>query len=369
MSHRRISLLASQAFGSPGGIQTYMRLILHALEAEARLGEVFSLWDSDSDTDLQKWLQRAGSSAHCAEGNKLHLVSQCIRHARSDQIMVVGHLGLSPIALALKALGRIRGYVVILHGIEAWCELHGRNELALRLADGIVATTPFTRDKFAQMNELVPTRIAVLPLAIEQERFQGSYNAPRTRAVNEPMRVVSVARLDSGEQYKGIDHTIEAIAQLTERGVDASYRVVGDGDDRERLERLSQNLGVTDRVDFLGRVSDEELRKEFRQADVFSLPSAGEGFGLVYLEAMYYALPSIACPEGGAQHVIINGREGLQVPYADPGALADALERLGEPSLYEELSRRALEALHTRFSFDRFRQDFISIVDRIPCAE
>lgn len=369
MVHRtappRISLLASQAFGSPGGIQTYMRLILHALHPHAEGIKLLSLCDEAEDPALRAWRSRTGHRIYGSHGDKCHLIQQSLLHSRSDEVMLVGHLGLAPIAMALKALGRIRGYAVILHGVEAWRRLNALDRLALRLADRIIATTPFTQYKCSQVNGLDPAQTDVLPLAIEPNRFDRGTSTPRQRLVDEPLRILSVARLDAGERYKGIDHTIEAVADLASNDISVTYHIVGDGDDRPRLKTLANSLGASEQVHFLGRVSDQGLRREFERADVFALPSAGEGFGLVYLEAMHYGLPSIASPEGGAQHVVTDELDGLQVPYAQPEALAMALSRLRDPALYQALSRGALESAKGRFSFARFQDDLLSIMERV----
>ena len=97
---------------------------------------------------------------------------------------------------------------------------------------------------------------------------------------------MTVSRLASSERYKGHDRVIRSLPRVLLKHPETIYLIVGDGDDRPRLEALASEFGVRDKVRFAGLVAGEELPDYFRLADVFVMPSTGEGFGIVFLEAM-----------------------------------------------------------------------------------
>jgi len=130
--------------------------------------------------------------------------------------------------------------------------------------------------------------------------------------------------------------------------------IAGDGPDRPRLEAIALRLGGN--VTFLGRVDDMTLNAAFAGARAFVLPSAGEGFGLVYLEAMAHALPCVAAKAGGAPEVVLDGETGVVVPPRHIGALSEAIERVwGEAG--EAMGQRGRERLERSFMFERYEHD------------
>lgn len=157
----------------------------------------------------------------------------------------------------------------------------------------------------------------------------------------EPRRIVSVSNL---VDWKGIDDNLRALAHIRQSrpDLDWEYRVVGDGVERQRLVALAEQLGIAERVRFLGRISYGETMHEIAMADIFSLPSWGEAFGIVYLEAMSRMCPVIGCLANGAEDIVTDEHDGLLVPPRDVTALTIALARLIEsPELSQYLGQNA----------------------------
>ena len=145
-----------------------------------------------------------------------------------------------------------------------------------------------------------------------------------------PLRLLTVSRLPEASR-KNVDGVLRAVAALP-HGVVGSYSVVGDGKDRPRLEQLSRELGISDRVTFRGRISNEELLACYRDADLFVLapkatPDDVEGFGIVYVEASASGTPVLGSAQGGATDAIRDGVNGILIPESSPQAIADGIER------------------------------------------
>jgi phosphatidylinositol alpha-1,6-mannosyltransferase len=144
---------------------------------------------------------------------------------------------------------------------------------------------------------------------------------------------VTIARL--ADRYKGHDVLIEALAVVRERVPDVEWVVIGDGPLRAELEALARSRGVADSVRFIGAVSDAERDQWLRRCELLAMPSrlpgegrAGEGFGIVYLEAAAHGKPVVAGNAGGAVDAVLDGVTGLLVDPADPVAVGEAITRL-----------------------------------------
>jgi phosphatidylinositol alpha-1,6-mannosyltransferase len=159
--------------------------------------------------------------------------------------------------------------------------------------------------------------------------------------------------LDAAEGYKGIDAVIQALPDIRRKVPSLSYTVVGGGTDLGRLQQLAQDCGVADLVRFTGEVEHRQLLREYQECDVFALPSTGEGFGLVFLEAMSFAKPVVAVATGGPLDVVQDGITGRLVGSPDrvSGAL---LELLLDHDKARTMGARGRARLQDTFSFERY---------------
>ena len=134
---------------------------------------------------------------------------------------------------------------------------------------------------------------------------------------------MTVARLWSGDIYKGVDVTIRALPHIAAVFPEVKYLIVGRGDDQPRLAQLAESLGVSDRVVFAGFVPTEQLIPHYRLADAYIMPSQ-EGFGIVYLEAMTCGVPVLSGDDDGSADPLQDGKLGWRVPHRDSVAVATA---------------------------------------------
>jgi phosphatidylinositol alpha-1,6-mannosyltransferase len=174
--------------------------------------------------------------------------------------------------------------------------------------------------------------------------------------------LLTVARLDAREQYKGHDQVIAAIPELRARGHDVAYVVIGEGEDRSRLTEIATRIGVADRVHFVGFASQEILVQSCRMADLFVMPSTGEGFGLAYIEAMACGTHALGLAVGGAPDALGDGELGTALDRKDD--LAAAIDRL---LVEAPRNREALaDATRARFGRDAFGRRLLLALDRVP---
>lgn len=309
----------------------------------------FVLNDRPADVANDEW-----RSVHARgfSGNRYAFVLGSIwGAARShSDLIILGHRNLLPLALPMRMVAPGAQIWVLLHGTDAWHPLSRSERVYLRSVTRVFAVSPHTAKLFRAAG--CASDIGLWPNGMPHSWILPD---PASPAFQKPYALLAVGRIDPLERQKGLDHTIEAVALLAKGGLDFTLTVVGDGRDRRRLEEFANAQGVGSRVFFRGQLDDEELRTCYRRCDVFVLPSAQEGFGIVYLEAMAYAKPVVAADAAGAPFVVRPGVSGFLVPYGDPATLATCLKQIvSDPQASRDLGMRARAFLEQTFSSERY---------------
>jgi colanic acid/amylovoran biosynthesis glycosyltransferase len=193
-------------------------------------------------------------------------------------------------------------------------------------------------------------RIVLHPIGVDTRRIAFGVREP----CGSRLEILTVARL---HPEKGIEHGLRAVAALIARRprAEVRYRIVGDGEDRDRLDALVEELGLSEVVDFLGPLPTPDVIAWMRAAHVFLLPSLAEATPTVLLEAQATGLPVLATDVGGVRDIVPPGA-GFLVPAADPDALADKLMLLADyPERWPSMGRagrRFVEERHDIVDLD-----------------
>jgi phosphatidyl-myo-inositol dimannoside synthase len=331
-----------EVFSSEGGIQSYIRDVLQGYSTlkNQPLAEVFLLRDS---ADCPNPFQASPAfkfryfKAQFAALDRIRLaialLSYLLKHR--PQRVFCGHVKLAVLVKTLCQPLRIP-YTVLTYGKEVWSPLSSPSRHALKHADAIWAISRYSRDQACAVNNLNPQAFHLLPCMVDGDRFTpGAKSAMLLDKykLTDATVLMTVARLWSGDIYKGVDITIQALPAIAQAIPTVKYLVVGRGDDQPRLAQLATTLGVSDRVVFAGFVPTQDLVEHYRLADAYVMPSQ-EGFGIVYLEAMACEKPVLAGDADGSADPLQDGKLGWQVPHRDPDAVAQAcIEILRSQSL------------------------------------
>ena len=251
-------------------------------------------------------------------------------------------------------------YLIPLYGIEVWRPLAWDRRRALAHATVVFAISAHTRER---AQSFVPglNGAPVLPLALEERRPEGAVDATLLGRLGRGFFLI-VGRMDPRERYKGHDQLLEALVRVP----DARLVVAGDGGDRPRLEAKANGLGIGDRVLFTGFTSEATLVELYRRCAAFAMPSRGEGFGLVYLEAMRAGRPVLAARGSAAEEIVVDGATGLLVDPDDREELRDALGRLlDHPGEARRMGEAGFERWRKELSLDRFRERLWPLLERL----
>lgn len=237
------------------------------------------------------------------------------------------HINLLPLArLAQLFLGA--PMVLAVYGIEAWQAPASSfyRGLAAKIRH-VVSISDFTSQRFGAWAG-PGKQIHLLPCCVEMERY---WPAPPSETLRDRYGlrgrkvIMTLGRLAPEEQYKGFDEILESLSELAKTVPDIAYLVAGDGGDRPRLEAKAERLGVKDRVVFAGRIAEEEKGDHYRLADAYVMPGRGEGFGIVYLEALACGIPVVASKIDGSREAVRNGLLGAIVDPSNPAEMRAAV--------------------------------------------
>lgn len=259
-------------------------------------------------------------------------------------------------------------YLVPLLGIEAWHPLSRDRSRALAGATAAFAISAHTRERarpFCPGLDGLP----VVPLALEGRPPAGAVDAALLERLGEGFLLI-VGRMAASERYKGHDELLEVLPRVLARHADGHpggwLVIAGDGDDRPRLAAKAAALGLGEAVTFAGFVSEATLAELYRRCAAFVMPSRGEGFGLVYLEAMRAGKPCVAATGSAAEEVVVDGETGLLVDPGDREALAAALGRLlADPELAGRMGEAGRRREREVFSEARFRERLEPLLERL----
>jgi phosphatidyl-myo-inositol dimannoside synthase len=350
----RILMLLTDAFGGFGGISKFNRDFLTALDATSHVSRVY-VWPRLITEAIEEPLPKAiVYERGFAAGKIAYLWRAAVGTFLSPRvdIVVCGHLNLLPLAwLVAKARGT--PLALVIHGIDAWKPTRSAltNVLAGRV-DTLISVSKVSADRFCGWSKLPKERVYLLPNCVDLDQFTPGPKSPqllsRYNLANAQV-LMTLGRLVSEERSKGFDKVLEAMPGLASRFPEIKYLIVGDGNDTDRLKSKAVTLGVSDRVVFTGRVPESEKVDFFRLADAYVMPSAGEGFGIVLIEAAACGIPVIGSRKDGSAEALLGGRLGRVVDPDDQSELMQAITEV-----LSETSPRKASELITEFSQENF---------------
>ena len=235
-------------------------------------------------------------------------------------------------------------------------------------ASGIVATSKWVAQLASEVMDEVrieqPPPVAALDLGTDPVHFSPLRDTGALRrrwGVGDGPIILTVARL---VPHKGQDMGIRALATLARAFPELRYIMVGEGHDELRLRSLARELGVSDRVGFVGPMRDDELPEAYATSTIYLGASRVdkeinvEGFGISFLEAGASGIPSVAGDSGGVRSAVRDGETGIVVPPTDPDAIADAIRSLLlNPERRKQMGRAARHAVETHYNWDRVARD------------
>jgi phosphatidyl-myo-inositol dimannoside synthase len=267
---------------------------------------------------------------------RLSFVWKSVMEGKKSDIVVLSHIHLLWPGYLIKKLSPKTRVVLISHGIEAWKPLPDFKKKMLSQLDHFVAVSHYTKEEMKQLHDLPDIKFEVvnncldpfLPATPGEDRraeFRHSYGFG-----DEEIVLLTLSRLSDNEKRKNYDKVLIAIKKLHKTFPQLRYMFVGKYEEAEkkRIEGVAHALGIEDDIIFTGYVPDSVIADFYNMADIYIMPSEKEGFGISFIEAMYYQKPVIAGNRDGSVDALANGEFGILVDPRDQNAITGALERV-----------------------------------------
>ena len=341
----KILLLCTDSYGGHGGIALYNRDLAAALAMRDDCEEVLVI-PRVVRQEPGAIPEKVTFVAEAARGPLAYTKALARARRFKPDLVICGHVNLMPIAFAHP--------VLFTYGIEAW-----KPKRFVHRARAVVSISEITRDRFlAWSGYRGPTHI--VPNAIHLDEYAAGAAAPHHLVERYGLAgkrvLLTVGRLDAAERYKGFDEVIDVLPDLPP---DVVYLIAGGGNDYLRLRDFAAARGVGDRVVFTGLFPDSDKRSIFQLADIYVMPSRGEGFGFVFLEALASGVPAIGSKHDGGREALRNGELGLLVDPSNRDEIRAAILEL-----LARRERRVPEGL-AYFAFENFVQRVHAMVDAV----
>ncbi len=356
----RILFLATDAYGANGGIAKFNRDLIRAICAHpevTQLTVIARLPSGVAHKDPSKKIK------YLEPPGKISYVFCSVREAFFGgkwDILICGHTHFLILAWVITLFKKIRACLII-YGIESWKKPKIFLSQWLSKLNSVLSISEFSKQKFADWSGF-DRRFHLLPCCVDLDKIHPMsprYDLVLKYGLKDRKVIMTLARLAREEKYKGIDEVIQAMPEILKRVPDLVYLVCGTGNDQARLEKSVEVLGLKPYVLFTGFLPENDKLDYFRLADAFVMPGSGEGFGIVYLEAMACGVPVVGGKRDGSREALRDGKLGILV----------------DPSDQEELVKGILEALNrpkgvipeglSHFSYEAFEKRTHAILDKI----
>lgn len=371
---RTIHLWAPDLWRTRGGIQAYLLGVIQALRElypESRI-IVLSMGDRSAPKQVTK---DSLTEFHCM-GSRVGIWSRVrfcftaisLSLFKRPDFLLVGHVHFCGIAYLLNLFLRIP-YYSFGYGLDVWGPRSWFFRRSLRTSLKVISISGFTAQKIHSDQAVPEDKITLLPCTLDTNRFvpkpKPGYLAERYKLEPHQQVILMVCRLASAERYKGYDILIEAIPRLLPSFPKLRFLIAGKGADFDRVSAKINAANLAENIQLLGFVPDDELCDHYNLCDVFAMPSKGEGFGIVFLEALACGKPVLAGDQDGSVDAVLHGRLGCLVNPDNPEEIAHELRLLltrkpMNPDLVNPIFLRKTVVEH--FGHDRFVNNLRSIL-------
>lgn len=358
---KNILFLTLRTFSGTGGIEKVSKLVgkaLHELQGENGNVDIWSMYDDRNDSEEKYFPARyfKGFGKH-----KMTFMAKAINKGRAADVVILSHINLLPVGYLIKLASPATKLILIAHGIEVWEPFGMREKRMIPKCDLVLCVSEYTRNVLATVNHIPVEKLRVLNNCLDPF-LEEPVNSDKDEALltkygfqKDDLILMTLTRLASTESYKGYDNVLESLPGLLKKHPNLKYLIVGNYDAKEK-KRLDQKIAALDvdaYVSFSGFVPDEELATHFNLADIYIMPSWKEGFGIVFIEAMFYNKPVIAGNKDGSVDALLNGELGLLV---NPESLEEITAAINKVIANKEEHLPDQQLLMENFGFEGYRQ-------------
>lgn len=321
--------------------------------------KIYCMHDRQVDADENKYFP--SEIFRGFGGGRKQFILSAVREGMKADVVIISHINLLVVGWLIKKTAPSTKLILFAHGIEIWDPLGSIRKKMLLSCDVIVSVSHYTSQKIQEVHGIAAGKCKVLNNCLDpflplptgnpkNERLLYKYGFTKNNQI-----LFTLSRLSSRERYKGYDKVLEAMISVKDRYPGIRYLLSGSYDSEEKswLDEMIKKMGLQENVVMTGYLQEEELAPHFELAEVYVMPSRKEGFGIVFIEAMYYGLPVIAGNADGSVDALCNGELGLLVSPDSVEEIKDAIENILAVSKAYKPNR---ELLLKQFSYESYKE-------------
>ncbi|MCW3090850.1 MAG: glycosyltransferase family 4 protein [Ferruginibacter sp.] len=331
----RTLFLTLRIFSATGGIEKVSRVAGKALQDIANNDKgsslkVFSMYDQQGDIEERYF---GAGIFRGFRKQKAKFVYAAIREGIGCKQVILSHSNLLLAGWLIKMFSPKTRLILLAHGIEVWSPFSMFKNKMLKNCDLVLAVSSFTKARMMAVHGLEAEKIIILNNCLDP------FLQPPLPPVKNPQLLqryglnpadivlITLTRLSFKERYKGYDNVLYAVKELKKDYPRIRYLILGkyDAAEKERVDAVVTSLQLEDNIIFTGFIAEEELAVHYNIADLYIMPSKKEGFGIVFIEAMYYGKPVIAGNKDGSVDALDNGKLGLLINPDNRQEITDAI--------------------------------------------
>lgn len=350
----RISFFYLTAFSRTGGIEKFNRNLIDALKVaaiEPKTITAYSLHDASETIDgiVFKGFQK----------KSIPFLLRSFFQGFSSDLILIGHINLSLLILLIRFFRPKVRIILITHGIEVWNISSVIQRKAIHQCDTILAVSAFTKNKLlANGLGIAEKKIVIFPNTIEPSFLNAEADSTiiknKWQLSSTDKILLTITRQSSEEQYKGYDVVLRVLPIIKKCIPSIKYILSGKADEIEsrRIHSLIDELNIRNEVIQTGFIEEKDLKSYYAMCDVFIMPSKGEGFGIVFLEALACHKKVIAGNSDGSVDALLHGELGTLVDPDNAQEVADAIVQAFKEN--NELATIKKQTMLDYFGFDVF---------------
>jgi glycosyltransferase involved in cell wall biosynthesis len=330
--------LTLKVFSTTGGIEKVCRVMGKALYEQGLQSNlpvrIFSMHDKKDSAEANEYFPAEIFCGYNAAKSKF--VTEAILTGIKSHVVILSHINLLVAGWMIKKLSPDTKVILLAHGIEIWHPLNKQKLMMLHSCDEIISVSMFTMQKVMDLHGIPQNKCAVLNNCIDPfldakpDKVRDAVLMQRYNFTQNDIIIFTLTRLSERDRYKGYENVINAIATLKNKHKSLKYLLAGSYDASEKIyiDAMIKRAGLQENIILTGFIPDEELPAHFSLADIYIMPSKKEGFGIVFIEAMFYGVPVIAGDEDGSVDALLNGKLGMLIPTENAKATESALQEI-----------------------------------------
>lgn len=346
-------------FSATGGIEKVCRVAGKALyEIFGNNLQVYCMHDKPNDAANNPYFPTKIFRAFA--GSKIAASAKAISNGRKKNIVILSHINLLPVGYFIKKINPKVKLVLFTHGIEVWQPMVPRKKKMLQSCNSIFSVSNFTRQKMIELQHVDANKCFTLnncldPFLPNKDFTQKPDGLLEKYGIAQSeMVLMTLTRLAETERHKNYDKVIAAIASLHKKNYkNLVYLIAGKytEDEKQFILQLADANKV--KVILTGFIEDKDLPEYFALADMYIMPSKKEGFGITFIEAMYYGLPVIAGNADGSADALDNGNLGILVNPDSVEEIEQAIEKILQ---HKTQYIPAKDILMDKFGFEPYKK-------------